>query len=154
MSNSFELFDDEVIPAKTDDKPSAVGAKLVSESQRLSILPKLFGERLMILGENTVYNQMGAMCPEYHGGFWDYYLLPNGGHYMVPTGCTQYQLSWDMNGFSGTVSADAAGLIVTLIALSHMSFKDRTDTCAENFHKIRDLLHKHPEASLIFQAID
>ncbi len=154
MSNIVEPSENEGASITASHASEGWRAELVPESKRLSILPQLFGMRLMMLGENAVYNQMGAMCQQYGGGLWDYYALPNGAHYMVPTGSKQYELNWDLNGFSGVVSADAAGLIMTLMALSFMSFRDRTDTCAENFHKIRDLLDEHPEAALIFRAID
>lgn len=154
MSSTSELFEQDASVGSADASTRTWPATLVGESERLNILPKLFGERLMILGENAVYNQMSAMCSEYGGGFWNYYELPNGAYYMVPTGSEKYEMSWELNWFSGVVSADAAGLIVTLVALSQMSFRDRTDICAENFHKLRDLLDEHPEASLIFRAID
>lgn len=134
--------------------PAAWHATLVPEEQRLDMLPKLFGERLMIRGEQTVYNFMRAMCGAYRGGFWDYYELPNGAIYMVPTNAMHFDFKWEGNGYEGRVSGHAAGIIVTLCALSAMSFHDSTDTCAENYHKLREVLALHPEGSQIYLATD
>ncbi|TDP78656.1 antirestriction protein [Aquabacterium commune] len=134
--------------------PEAWHATHVPEERRLAMLPKLFGERLMIRGEHAVYNFMSAMCSAYGGGFWDYYELANGAVYMVPTGAENFELKWHGNGYEGRVSAHAAGIIVTLCALSEMSFHDRTDTCAENYHKLREVLVVHPEGSQIYLATD
>ncbi|MFN4267059.1 MAG: antirestriction protein [Aquabacterium sp.] len=131
-------------------------AKLVPESRRLEFLPMLFGEQLMIIGEMTVFSLMSKFSPDYHGGLWDFVEVPNGG-YMRPSvshDSRLYKFSCPDNWFEGEVSADAAGIIVTLIALSHMSFKDRTDRCADHFHALRDFVDGHPEASLIYRAID
>ena len=129
-------------------------AALVPTSRRFEILPRLFGERFMIKGELTVYNFMSGMCSSYTGGFWDFYELPNGASYLVPTMAEHFDLSWHGNGFEGRVSADAAGIIVTLCALSAMSFHDETGTCADNFHLLSSALDRHPEAVQIFRAID
>ncbi len=134
--------------------PAAWHAMHVPEERRLDMLPKLFGLRLMIHGEHAVYDFMRAMCSAYGGGLWEFFELPNGAVYMVPTGAENFDLKWHGNGYEGRVSAHAAGIIVTLCALSEMSFRDRTDTCAENYHKLREVLALHPEGSQIYLATD
>lgn len=134
--------------------PAAWHAMHVPEERRLDMLPKLFGLRLMIHGEHAVYDFMRVMCSAYGGGLWEFFELPNGAVYMVPTGAENFDLKWHGNGYEGCVSAHAAGIIVTLCALSEMSFRDPTDTCAENYHKLREVLALHPEGSQIFLATD
>ena len=52
------------------------------------------------------------MMPEYEGGFWHFIRLPDGGGYMMPDG-DRFHLVNGENWFDRTVSADAAGIIVT-----------------------------------------
>ena len=52
------------------------------------------------------------------------------------------------------VSAEAAGLIATLFALSHLSFRHESDQLAEAYLRLYAFAGDHPEASEIFKAID
>ncbi len=52
------------------------------------------------------------MMPEYQGGFWHFIRLPDGGGYMMPDG-DRFHLVNGENWFDRTVSADAAGIILT-----------------------------------------
>lgn len=128
-------------------------ALLVPAQKRFQFLPMLFGEKLMILGEMTVYSHMSNMCEKYLGGIWDFVEVPGSG-YMRPPVRDSYDMVCPTNWFEGQVSTDAAGIIVTLMALSHMSFRDQSDHCADRFHALRDFVDGHPEASMIFRAID
>jgi hypothetical protein len=62
-----------------------------------------------------------------------------------------------MNGYEGNLSADALGITVYLYAYSNLSFSDIRDfaeTCAEQFHLLRDYMLEHPEVQGILGAID
>lgn len=52
-------------------------------AQRLTFLPDLFGGDFMT-SEASVYAYAQRYCPEYQGGFWQFYRLPEGGGYMAP----------------------------------------------------------------------
>ena len=52
-------------------------------AQRLTFLPDLFGGDFMT-SEASVYAYAQRYCPEYLGGFWQFYRLPEGGGYMAP----------------------------------------------------------------------
>ena len=56
------------------------------------------------------------------------------------------------------MSGDAAGIIVSLFTFSHVSFALEDDPLgprvADSFHLLRDFAADHPEASLIYRAID
>ncbi len=83
----------------------------VEECDRLSFLPYLFGLDFLY-AEASVYTLAKKMMPEYEGGFWHFIRLPDGGGYMMPDG-DRFHLVNGENLFDRTVSADAAGIIVT-----------------------------------------
>lgn len=115
----------------------------------------------------------------YDGGLWRYWEVPRGlsgqvggrdemttrptGYITPPEG--DYRLSLPGNYFEGTVSAEAAGIIGTLFVLNRLAWKasamgrgyaltcqglvDRQDALKDYVSIVR-----HPEASLIFRAID
>ena len=133
--------------------PCQVIATHVPDSERLAFLPRYFRAWMLIV-ENAIYCHLRELSPDYHGGLWDYFALSNGGCYLAPQGAT-FRLEQPNNGFQGTVSADAAGIISTLYALSHLSFEHESKTIfAQRFHELREFALEHAEASLIFRAID
>ena len=130
-------------------------ATLVPEQRRETFLPTLFGRQHLIIAENTLYNLMGLLSPrDYGGGFWDFYEHEGKPLYLVPTSRPCYRITCETNGYEGDVSADAAGIIATLFALSHLSFKYESDLLAEGYSRLYAFAADHPEASEIFQAID
>lgn len=130
-------------------------ATLVPEQRREIFLPTLFGQQHLIIAENTLYNLMSWLSPrDYGGGFWDFYEHEGKPLYLVPTSRSRYRITCETNGYEGEVSADAAGIIATLFALSHLSFKYESDLLAEGYGRLYAYAADHPEASEIFQAID
>ena len=131
-------------------------ATRVQDENRLDFLPRHFGRHMLTM-ERYLYSQCANLCPTYRGGFWHYYDLSNGGCYLAPSHET-YLLVHDGNYFDATVSGDAAGIIVSLFTFSQLSFIFEADPLgpriAEYFHLLRDFASTHPEASLIFRAID
>jgi hypothetical protein len=116
-------------------------------------LPRHFGQRLLIF-EGAVYDFMRRFAPSYHGGYWEFFELSNGGFYMACEG-GPFGFSVDTNGYEGEMSADAAGVTVCLYALSHLSFTYADDDVfATHFHLLHDFAAEHAEASAIFAAID
>lgn len=138
----------------SDITNDTITATQIPVGARLDFLPRHFGRRDMLVVENTVYNQLRALCAQYQGGYWEFYDLSNGGCYLAPRG-TEYRLFCEGNGFEATVSADAAGIIATLHALSHLSFKFQDSTLiSDHFHQLRAFALRHAEQSAIFSAID
>ena len=131
----------------------SIGATLVPEDRRLGCLPTHFG-REMIRVEHTIYAMCERLCSSYRGGLWKYFELSNGGFYMAPDIEGRLQVAWDGNFYEGEMSADALGIVATLMALSHLSFSTSVDSIAEHFHLLRDYALTHPEQSAIFAAID
>lgn len=110
--------------------------------------------------ENAVYLWMGKLCPEYSGGFWKFYNLSNGSFYMQPP--KSYELC-SPNGFMDEVTAQEAGIIVTIMMFSELSFathrKGLTEDCeriSNYYHQLREYIFTLDEntQSKIFSAID
>ena len=135
------------------DKPAQLMATVVADAARLDCLPRFFGARCVMV-ENTVFSMLESLSSDYHGGFWTFYELSNGGFYMAPNTDKPFHFFCDGNGFEGEVSADAAGIIACLFTFSHLSFAVENDRLSELFYLLRDYASEHPEASAIFMAID
>ena len=121
----------------------------------MAFLPRLFGPRLFLIGEHTVFGFMERLSPaDYNGGLWDFYALEGEPLYLAPTSRSRFHLSWDGNGYEGEVSADAAGIIATLFAFSHLSFSHDAEALTDGFARLYAYAAEHPEGREIFQAID
>ena len=135
--------------------PSSSSAMPVPEDRRMGFLPRLFGARLLLVGEHTVFGFMEKLSPtDYTGGMWDFFELAGEPLYLAPTCKPRFHLAWDGNGYEGNVSADAAGIIATLFAFSHLSFRHDAPELPEGFARLYAHAADHPEAREIFQAID
>lgn len=128
---------------------------IVPESDRMAIVDSLFGLAYVLKLEPAVFSIAEALSEKYTGGFWEFHDLGNGGFYMAPRFDTEFTLSCE-NGFEGKVSPDAFGITVCLYAYSELSFGDDrlAQVCAEQYHLLRDCASQHPEAKLIYRAID
>ncbi len=130
-------------------------AVAVPENDRESFLPTLFGRQHFFVAENALYNFMGWLSPEdYGGGFWEFYALGGTPLYMVPPHRDAYRIACETNGYTGSVSPDAAGIIVTLFTFSHLSFKYESDVLSQGYQRLYDYAAEHPEGAAIFGAID
>ena len=135
------------------DGASRITAHLIAEDVRLDALPRHFGLHMLRL-EDAVFDFMRQFATQYVGGYWDMLDLSNGGFYMR-SGNEPVQLRVPSNGYEGVMSADAAGITVSLFAYSHLSFQFPEETrFSRHFYQLRAYALEHPEASLIFAAID
>ena len=131
----------------------------VEESDRLSFMPYLFGTDFM-LAELQVYALAKKWMPEYEGGFWHFIRLPEGGGYMMPD-CGRVHLVSSENWFDRTVSADAAGIILTSLAINRRlaAHHDISNPALTRLYMLRDAqlwnhITFHPECSAIYAALD
>ena len=135
-----------------------VTASLVDSKHRLTFLPSCFGPRLMMRGEALVYVWLQRLCRNYSGGYWHFYTLTNGGFYMAPALSDRLCLEVDGNGFSGEMTADAAGMVATLFALGQLAAEmegaEAADALIDRYHFLREFASEHAEAGAIFRAID
>jgi hypothetical protein len=67
-----------------DSNADKVIASVVDDAQRLSFLPRHFGNA-MLRFEGAVYAHMGRLCSSYSGGSWTFHELSNGGCFMSPS---------------------------------------------------------------------
>lgn len=128
---------------------------IVPESDRMTIVDRLFGLSYVLKLEPAVFSIAEALSEEYKGGFWAFYDLGNDGFYLAPRFDTEFTLSCE-NGFDGKLSPDAFGITVCLYAYSELSFAGYrlAQVFADHYHLLREYASQHPEAKLIHQALD
>ena len=87
----------------------------------------------------SVYTLAKKMMPEYEGGFWHFIRLPDGGGYMMPDG-DRFHLVNGENWFDRTVSADAAGIILTSLVINRQLwlYHDSGDAGLTHLYRMRD----------------
>jgi hypothetical protein len=136
----------------TDLAPPKVEARQVPHDERIDTLPRHFGRHMMRV-EDAVYAIMRKLVQHYRGGYWHFYELSNGGFYMAPQ-TDPVSLEVAGNGYSGEMSADAAGITACLFAFSHLSFQIRDDVIARHYYQLLDFALEHAEAAGILAAID
>jgi hypothetical protein len=77
---------------------------------------------------------------------------------MAPLMPSPLRIEVHGNYYSGSVSADAAGLIATLFAVSQLAGQViNSDECGlliDRYHSLLEFADSHAEGSAIFQAID
>lgn len=129
--------------------------QLVAEDERLECTAKLFGIDFPMRLEPFIYAITDQLACDYHGGYWHFYELNNGGFYMAPHSDKPFRVSCE-NGFSGLLSSDALGIVGCLYGYSHLSFGGDAfaDICAQHYHLLRSFVFELPEVGNILAAID
>lgn len=137
----------------TDTSP--ITSQLIAEGQRVNHTAALFGLGFPLHLEPFVYFMADTICKEYNGGYWEFYSLSNGGFYMAPSSDASFHVSCE-NGFEGDLSARAFGIVCCLYAYSHLSFSEGefAQTCAEQYHLLREYMYGHDEVGAILRTID
>jgi hypothetical protein len=140
---------------KTQSQLFPVTRELVPEDQRLEMTEKIFGMRYVLELEPVIFNITERMAEDYKGGYWDFYLLSNGGFYLSLAEEKTYQVSCE-NFFEGNLSADALSISACLISYSHLSFGGDAyaHNYADQFYKLREFMLNHPEVKQILGATD
>jgi Antirestriction protein len=134
---------------------AAKPATLVPEARRMEFFPGLFGRSLMLVGGRAVFQFMSWLSlQDYTGGMWHFHELAGRPLFLSPASENRFRITCETNGYQGEVSAEAAGLIATLFALSHLSFHYESDQLAEAYLRLFAFVGDHPEAGEIFKAID
>lgn len=136
-----------------------ITASLVPNDGRLDFLPFYFSPRLMMRAEAFLYDWMRLLSKDYTGGYWHYYTLSNGGFYLAPAYDGQMHVEVAGNWFEGELSADAAGIVATLFAVSQIATEAQAkglqvDALIDRYHFLRDFAAEHAEGPAIFRAID
>ncbi|WP_420720709.1 antirestriction protein [Klebsiella pneumoniae] len=115
---------------------------------------------MISLSPPTICNSAQKMMPEYQGGFWHFIRLPDGGGYMMPDG-DRFHMVNGANWFDRTVSADAAGIILTSLVINRQLwlYHDSGDAGLTQLYRMRDAqlwrhIEFHPECNAIYAALD
>lgn len=143
----------------TDNTPPVLNATLIPDEQRLSFWPQHFGSiPQWITLEPHIFAWMDRFCADYSGGIWQFYTLSNGGAFMAPESEGDSEEKWTlfnkMNGNSGEMSPEAAGIAVCLMAYSHHACRTECDAMTEHYYRLRDYALNHPECCAIMRIID
>jgi len=128
----------------------------LNDSERISFPAELFSVHFPLLVEPIIYAFTESMSREYKGGYWEFYRLSNGGFYMAPDSGSYFPVACQ-NGYEGVLSADALGITACLYAYSHLYFLDNqalAETCAAQYHQLREYMFEQTEAEAILGAID
>ncbi len=131
-------------------------SQIAPENQRMAITEKLFEDHFPTILEPLIYNFTDNLAEDYRGGYWDFYILSNGGFYMTPDPDRMFHVTCD-NLFEGDLSGDALGITVCLYAYSHLSFAgvaQLADVCNEQYHLLREYVFEHSEVRGILAATD
>ena len=106
--------------------------------------------------EPFIYTVTERLSRDYHGGYWEFYQLSNGGFYMAPAADRLFHLIC-ANQFEGDLTADALGITACLYAYSNLSFSGPdafADICNDQYYWLKDYALGHPEVEAILGATD
>lgn len=131
-----------------------INRKKLNNAERITFPASIFGPHFPFRVEPFIFTMAGNLSRDYTGGYWNMYILYNDAFYMAPDSDTPFHVSC-MNGYEGTLSADAFGITACLYTYSNLSFyEELAETCAEQYYLLREYLFEHPEVKGILAAID
>lgn len=131
-----------------------ITAHRVTGNSRMAFLPRHFNVTMGMVAEALLYRNMRNLCPDYLGGSWEFFDLSNGGMYMAPS-IEKMMTLHSPNGFSETVSADAAGITASLYMLSNLAGMDvGNEKIVDLYHSLRSYAAEQPEWAEIANLID
>ncbi|HCI94821.1 MAG TPA: hypothetical protein DHV44_00795 [Providencia sp.] len=131
-------------------------ADIIPLSARTDFWPTYFkGIKGWQTFEVVIFTTMSQFCEDYHGGYWEYCSLSNGGAFIYPDLHQETLMLFNPhNGNEAKVSCEAAGITVCLMMYILWSFQTESDTLVDRFYQLRDYAAQHPERSAIFHLID
>jgi hypothetical protein len=127
----------------------------VADDQRINLAADLFGIYFSLRLEPFVYAITSKLSDDYSGGYWHFYTPSNGAFYMAPDDEGKFAVISE-NGHECFMSADALGITACLYAYSHLSFGDDgfAETCAQQYHWLRECMFEHAEVRVGLAATD
>lgn len=129
-----------------------INAIVVDDDVRCTFLFNTFGTHSPFVGKR-VRQLMDTFSKDYGGGCWDTIALSNGGAYLRLRSSGDFHLYIDRNGFSRTFSADAAGIVVSLIVFQSIAATTDAQWAIQMQRTLLEFASAHVEAHNIFQAI-
>jgi hypothetical protein len=129
-----------------------ISAKLVPDNERNTFLPNKLPHAFLQF-ENLCFDTLSQQAKDYGGGYWDFYELSNNGFYIAPSYET-LELRVPTNGYRGTMSGDAAGIVASLVALNRLLWANPTRELHDYYYELREFACGHADAIAILGAID
>ncbi len=126
---------------------------LVPESKRSGFLPRHVGKAFFFF-ENAVYDWMGQLCPEYQGGYWQFYELSSGGFFMAFDSEQPLKVTFPQNYFEEMMTPEAASIAANLFALNSLCWKTESQQLIDAYYALRDFAASHQEGAKILRVID
>ncbi|MGH1470856.1 MAG: antirestriction protein [Cellvibrionaceae bacterium] len=126
---------------------------LVQEKDRLEFLPKYIGNRFFKF-EMLVYAFTDKFCKDYSGGYWEFWMLENGGILMTLDSDEVFQVCNDMNYFEDTMSAESISIAVNMFALNALMDGGCDKRIIDYYYALGDYASEQKEASKIIRLID
>ncbi len=130
---------------------STITKTQVPDSQRLGFLPRKVGKKFLRF-EMNAYDWMGQLCPDYLGGYWQFYALSNGGFYMALDSADTMRAVYPPNDFDDQMSTEALSITANLFALNGLCWLSERVTDA--YYALRDFAAEHEEDGKIMRLID
>ncbi|PXV70873.1 antirestriction protein [Pantoea sp. PNA 03-3] len=137
-----------------------ITARTIPDNRRMAFLPRLFGA-WYLTAEASVYTHARTMCAGYVGGSWEFVELSCGSGFLYPLSAERFTLSVSGNWFEGELSAEATGIVLTLFTLNHLIWHAHDEGYAHicnmlitQQERLKLYADQHPEAGLIYRAID
>lgn len=142
--------------AATPEEEVVITSTLVTdENERINFLPNLLGD-VYYIGESLVYGWMKKLCSSYDGGYWNFYKLSNGSFFLALDEEKEYLFAWNYEEVK--LSAEAAGMVVTLFALGQLTAmgegKEGNDKLIDHYYGLLRFMSAHPEFSAMYKIID
>jgi Antirestriction protein len=94
------------------------------------------------------------LCPDFKGAQWRFFEASTGTVFMVPSGYESLHVRIESNGFDARVSAEVAGLIVSLFVLTRLCAVSRSQEHMRMLVLLRNYALTHAQATTVFRAID
>ncbi|EFB4472158.1 antirestriction protein [Escherichia coli] len=142
-------------PANTLIPPVTITVITLSDEQRINFWPHYFGNvRQWVFIEPQVFSWLDLWSADYRGGVWKFHTLSNGGAFLTPPENDNYHLFNEGNGNEATLTTEATGIAVCLMAWSHHACRTHCEAMSEHYYRLRDYALIHPECSAIMRLID
>lgn len=127
-------------------------AKIIGVEDRFNVLP-------FHLRKHILYFESGActftqnICKEYSDCYWEFLGLSNGGFYIRPNSDERFSIVREVNDYKGKVTADALGIIVSLLSINTLIFYDDSEALIEKYNQLKDYACQHAEKEEILSTI-
>lgn len=131
----------------------------VPDRARMRFLPDVFrGD--MLVTESLIFRLADKHIEGYGGGYWHFWRLPDDGGWLAPDAERVMFLNPD-NGFEAEISGDAAGIILTSLAINrrHWHHEERGNgfmchLMVKRAGALETVIAAHAESALIRRALD